>query len=151
MSVIKMGGKSDSNTVKSVSVGDTGAVRTEKRWTYETVTLFDKQVSDTTVLDTLATELNIGEMGFVSLHFVNETGVEISFRLLRDDVQGSVLPLYDSAGTFIAFSISDKKHYIITADDLPVLNYIKLLKLRIQPLAAPATPGNLKIYVRGKN
>lgn len=142
MSVMKMGGKSDSNTVVGVSVSDDGRVRTEKTWRNDVVLITD-------VLPTAAVSalegLDVSDAAAVSLRFRNTTGLSFSVGFYADHISNNYV-LFASDGSQISYKIpASANNVIVTPDDMKELQWLKNIRLRIAFSEVP-TSGEFKVY-----
>lgn len=150
MSLLKIGGKSDSNTVLGFSLTDEGYTKATRFWGVTIQEIFNGTISDTSAKNTLDNVFNCEEYGFISLRCYNTTDVKIEC-ILYSDIGSSTLSNYleDNDGNNITFTIPTGQS-ILTPEDLPVLNYLRFLKFRLQPIEAPSTPAPLSIKVYAK-
>lgn len=150
MNILKIGGKNDSNNVQGFSVTNKGYAKATRFWNTTITQLFNETISDRTVKTTIANVFNCEEWGFISLRFSNSTNVKMTCHIYSD-IGSSSLQNYlkDNNGNPITFEIPTGQS-ILTPDDLPVLNYLKWLKLRIEPNEAPSTPNTLSVSVYAK-
>ena len=136
--VMKIGGKTPSNTVKGVAVNADGKLDTVKTWDMPIVELFSDTVSDTE--GHLATNLDLSPYPLVSLRIKNQTGVPVDITPLVDlwdNTNGLSLKYIN--GSTLTFQVpSDSNYFIVMPNDYPWLNYVKYLKLRIQATDTPA-------------
>ena len=146
--VLKIAGKDPNGAVKAIAVDADGKEKVTRLWDSTVHVLVDQgQIrEDSPVISTASNSLDLSEYGFVSLRVSNSHDAEIGVMLFQD-----VAPSGDSwmrrlDGSFITFSIpANSLMTIITPDDIPELNYIKYLKLRI---SAKTTPTEGSITVR---
>ena len=135
--VMKIGGKTPSNTVKGVAVNADGKLDTVKTWEMPIIELFSEELSDTD--EHLAQNLDLSIYPLVSLRIRNRTGATVSVQPLIDlynNTNGNSLKFIN--GDAIVFQVpSDNQYYMITPDDFPWLNYIKYLRLRLKATSTP--------------
>lgn len=148
--IMKIGGKNDSGNVQGFSVTNKGYAKATRLWSTEVTELYQGTVSDTSVISTASTPFNCEEYGFISLRFSNSTDVTFT-ATIYSDMGSSTLSNYllDNSGNPITFTIP-KGQSILTPDDLPILNYLRYLKIRVQANDTPSEPKNLTIQVYAK-
>lgn len=150
MSILKIGGKNDSNNVQGFGVTNEGYAKTTRFWNTTITQIFSETISDRTVKTTIENVFNCEEWGFISLRFANSTNVKMTCNVYSDMGSSSLQNyLKDNNGNPITFEIPTGQS-ILTPDDLPILNYLKWLKLRIEPNEVPATPNTLTISIYAK-
>lgn len=137
MAMMKIGGKTPSNTVKGVAVNADGKLDTVRTWGADIISLFSDTVDDTSAHRT--TNLDLSSYPLVSLRVTNRTGVPIVLRPLVDLFNNdNGYALTDVDGANLAIELAPNNAFaIITPADAPWLNYIKYLRMSF---AASETP-----------
>lgn len=128
MSVIKIAGKSPTDTVKSVNVSANGELMTQKKWVNGVVQLFDSKVPESGKTS-ISERINISDVGAVSLRVSNSLNVPITIGLYSDwfshDYQ-----IRDADGALIRKTIGAKvENVMITPDDMPQLMWLRTLRV----------------------
>lgn len=137
MSMMKIGGKTPSDTVKGIAVNADGKLDTVRTWGADIISLFDDTVDDTSEHRT--TNLDLSSYPLVSLRVTNRTGVSIVLTPLVDLYNNdNGYALTDVDGASLTVEIAPNNAYAIIAPyEHPWLNYIKYLRMRF---AASETP-----------
>lgn len=146
--VLKVAGKDPNGAVKAIAVDADGKEKVTRHWDSTVHALVDQgQIrEDSPVISTASNALDLSEYGFVSLRVSNSHDADVTVMLLQDAAPSGDSWMRRLDGSFITFSIpANSLMTIITPDDIPELNYIKYLKLRI---SAKTTPTQGSITVR---
>lgn len=145
MSVLKIAGKDPNANVKGVAVSAdghiltdvNGSVTTRKQWQTTEMIALDTTVADTS-WHSVPESVDLGSAGLVSLRINNATSRDMTIAFYSDaeagisPSKGMLSPGDDS------IVIPATKLYIVTPADLPLLNYLHILRLRYQAASAPA-------------
>lgn len=141
-------GKNPSGNAKAANVSARGDLQTVRVWEQLYRTL--SAGSPTTTSAIISTAFDASNYAIVSLRFDNKLDVDLDVTLLEDTTADGGSWLGDASGNAIKFTVPHNSLIMImTPDDLPVLNYLHYLKLRIQPKTAP-TSGHYQIDVMCK-
>ena len=148
--IMKIGGQNDSGNAQGFYVTNKGYAKITRLWSTTVTELFNETISDTSPKNTIDNVFNCEEYGFISLRFSNSTDVTFT-AIIYSDIGSSTLSNYlrDNSGNPIAFTIP-KGQSILTPDDLPILNYLRYFKLRVQANDTPSTPKDLTIQIYAK-
>lgn len=146
MSIMKIGGKSPSDTAVGVSVTADGKVNSVRA-----LNMTKTYIIDTTPAsgDTIYTDrCDFSTYGVVSLRVFNTTGKAFTLRVLQDHAVGTseTAYLYDTTGGSCDIALPNNQFMIITPDDFQVLNYLFKPKFSIIWDEAPSS-GTLAISV----
>ena len=145
--VMKIGGKTPSNTVKGVNVDANGNLITSRLWDESILTLYSDSVADTSEKRTVNTDLS--SYPLVSLRITNRTGVSVKVTPLVDLYNtDNGYSLTDIDGSELSFEVAPNNAFaIITPVEAPWLNYVKYLRFKFRALETPSadTP-TLSIY-----
>ncbi len=138
--MMKICGKNPDGNATAIGMDANGNLKIKRVW--ESVVqkdLFSGALSDTGAVTTINNALDLAEQGMVSLRFYNTTDSALKVMLYSDMSAATETLLKDINGENFSFTVAADAHTIITPDDLPVLNYLRYLKLKIQPVTEPTT------------
>lgn len=149
--IMKIGGKTPSNTVKGIAVNSNGEVITTKKWQTDKITVLEQTgIVSAETFSNLNNPVDLSEYGIVSLridYLMPDADTTIN---LRGDLNPNgttwMFNKDGSATSFVLPATAEEKIIIITPDELSVLPYLHYLRLRIQPNSAPSSEGYMKIY-----
>ena len=145
--VLKVAGKDPNGAVKAIAVDADGKDKVTRFWDSTVHVLVDNgQIrEDSPVISTASNSLDLSEYGFVSLRVLNSHDAEVSVMLYEDTAPAGDSWMRRLDGSSITFSVpANSLLIIITPDDIPELNYIKYLKLRISAKTTP-TQGSITV------
>lgn len=153
MAMMRIAGKKANGTAAGVRVNNDGILNSIRVLDVisPTVILDETALRDTEAIDTTAVECDVYKYPVNSI--VIKTSLDAAVNAILQD--GSYLAntgyMRKLDGSVIQFDIPAKtgqadNYFIITADDLPEIDYIRFLKLRLQAKDTP-TEGTIKIMV----
>lgn len=147
MSLMKIGGKSPSNTAVAVAVDADGNVKTKHIWETQSVTLLNEAISDATAhyAPEGVTNIDVSDFALISIFIRNNADKPVSILLTNS---GSYLLQPGGIRNEIIVNASDG--VIITSDDFPCLNVIPDFQIRYKYSEAPTNSGKLLIRVYKK-
>ena len=150
MSVIKIAGKSPTNTVKSVSVTADGDIKSIKTWGNDILALRDTTDTPEVSQDasfTVMNEYDISDCGAYSLRIYNTTNVPVIFCFYCDWAANN-LQLRDADGTLIRKTVGANKVVVITPDDIPQMMWFKKIRVgfRLDAEYGTTITGYLKVW-----
>lgn len=142
--MIRIAGKTDNNTASPFHLTENGNLCTQHNWEYEISNIVTATPTDTTEVRVGVGEENaifVAGYGLISLRITNNTGVPVHIRFMADHTYDATGFLADVDGNRIEFDVpsSSTNFIIITPEDIPALNYLRLLKFRY---ACKETPTN---------
>lgn len=143
--IMKIGGKTPSNTVAGVSVDADGKINTNRTWNTDIIQLFSDTVSDTNEKRT--TNIDCSNYPIISLRITNRTGVPITITPLVDLYNNdNGYALLDKDGGSLSLDIPATNSFItILPTEVSWLNYVKYLRLKFvatdTPTASEPTVG----------
>ena len=150
MSLLKMGGKAPDGTAKAVSVDAGGNVNVTRQWGADVFTVLPAtQIRDTNAISTIANAVDVSGYGFVSLRFCNSLGVPVTVMFYGDMNEASDMWMTRPDKSYLSVTIPATDFTILTPEDIPELNYLRYIKLRIAAKEAP-TQGSLIVQVVAK-
>ena len=157
--LLKIGVKADNGNAKAIHSDNNGNVQTGKVWGIDEFKLIDAlEIRDTAFHKSFEGAGAIGAIdcskyGLISLRVNNTTDQVINMRLCDDTLTGTSYPMLDVNGntTIIPIPAGTSYWMVITSNDLPVLNYLKYLKVSVyaKGTTAPIT-GSVSVYAYGK-
>ena len=157
MNVTPFGAKSPSDTVVGVAADADGKLKTKKAWENDLITIFDTAAQGQGLpvsTSTIWTEqIDVSDAGAISLRIRQSTDTSYVVEFGTDTSKTSyALRELESETNSIRINIpasSNTKYYIVTPDDVPILAWIRKIRLAITPAEVPTT-GNLAIWVVAK-
>lgn len=154
--MMKIAGKTSGSVAKGIRVDNDGKllVISEHEWTQTALVCLDtREIRDTNVVVAKPTNNDVSKFAYISFRIVNSLDASVSIQFYDDwhVTGGSVLK--DMNGNAIEVTIpakTDSTHYIVvTPDDLPILNLLHYLTLRVKANSAP-TSGSISITAYGR-
>ena len=154
--MMKIAGKTSGAVAKGIRVDSDGKliVISEHEWTQtELVCLNASEIRDTNVVVAKPTNNDVSRFAYISLRIVNSLDASVSIQVYDDwhVTGGSVLK--DINGSTIEITVPAKEsatqNIVVTPDDLPILNLLHYLTLRVQAKTTP-TSGSLSIKAYGR-
>ena len=147
MSMMKIAGKSPSNTAVAVAADANGCVKVKHVWETVVETLLNEAVSDTTAhyVPSNSANLDVSDFALVSIKVRNAADKPVNL-ILAD--KGNYL--LNSSGEYNQVTVDAGKMIMITADDFPCLNVVPDFSIRYKYAEAPTNSGKLQIYVNKK-
>jgi len=145
--VLKIGGKDPSSNVKAVSVDANGRVKSTRYWDSSIHTLIDSaQIRENNpVVSTATDSFDASEYGFVSLRIRNSHDAALSVMFYEDAGISGDTWMTRLDGSYISFTVpANTQRVIVTPEDVPEINYLKYLKLRVSAKTTP-TEGSVTI------
>lgn len=152
MSLLKIGGKTKSNTASAFLLGDDGAAVVSRPWRTTVTTIVDAiEVRDNvahTVTDNNALEIGIYPINSLRIRNTLDSNVTLTFYYDLDKTSTTYL---DGLGETYTYTLeAGNTHWqLITSENLPLLDYAKYLKFKYQASEVPTT-GSLNIQHCGK-
>ena len=147
--MMRIAGKTPSDTAAGIRVNSDGNLVEEKKWKYAYEKILNaEEIRSTSAV--VVTGGNVEDYGLISLRVYSTLDQPIRIQFYNDTATNggsSVLNCLNSAWEVII--PADSKMYIITPDDIPFLNYLRYIKLRVVATATPTT-GNVTIYLHKK-
>lgn len=150
MAMMRIAGKGTDDTAKGIRTNNSGNLITTKEWTPEM--LVNQATATFEVGETATKQLlgiaEIGKAGITSLRIANSTGVPVEIMFYADRNNADVSILYDLEGNRVSFTVpAQSSLYIVTPEDMPILNYIDWLNLRVTPKEAVSSSDNPRVRV----
>ena len=150
MSLLKMGGKAPDGKAKAVGVDANGNLNVTRQWAADVITVLPTtEIRDTNAISTISNAVDVRNYGFVSLRIVNTLGVPVKIMFYADINAASDLWMSRLDKSYITAMIPATDCVILTPEDIPELNYLQYIKLRITPQEIP-TKGSLAIHAIAK-
>lgn len=149
MKVTPFGAKSPTSTVVGVAANADGNLVTAKKWENNVIRVCDEEV---TGVESFQTDLiDVSDAAAVSLRFSNTSDQSFMITFYSDQYPNNTYQLYDYNGNKVQCKIikSSSRTQILTPDDLPVLQWLKSIRMRVAFDAAPAS-GSLIIDLVAK-
>lgn len=147
MSIMKIGGKSPSDTAVAVAVDANGCIKVKHIWETVVETLCYEVISDTTAhyYPSPSTNLDVSDFALISIRVNNRTDQPVNL-LLAD--KGNYL--LNSDGQYNQITVNAGAKVVITANDFACLNVIPEFSIRAKFTTAPTNSGRLEIFVNKK-
>lgn len=135
---------------KTLMLNEDGAVLESHVWDGNITQIANEQIRNTSMLYKPQQPLDVSGYAINSLRFDNTLDQPVNVKLYQDDNASSPQLLNDLNGNNIGFTVpANKKGVIVTAEDLPVLNYLTKIMLWMKCDTAP-TEGALVVKVVGR-
>lgn len=144
--MIRIAGRTPSGTAVPMAADANGNIGTTRKWKKEWVTLQTAlEIRDTD--DHHLTAYDVSDIPVFSLRIINRLRVPVTI-WLRSDVNttnGYALVNKDAVEQKVTLAPSNA-YITITPDDLPILNYIRYLRITVTASSAP-TEGTFEAYM----
>lgn len=152
--MMRICGKTPTDTAKAVNVSAAGNVVTEKKWAVNVVKEFDAYELRDTSGHSAETIVDVQEAAMVSLRVRTSLDKEVTLRVNNDvsdlSIGGGTTVLQNldktDALTIPASNGTRVDMYIVTPYDAPMLNYLRKIRVRLVAGEAP-TAGNITVAV----
>lgn len=145
--MMKVCGKSPSNTAKAFAVDANGVALYKHVWETEVTKVVNTQVSDAlahTYPET-STNINVGDFALISLKVRNRHNQSVTITI--NDAGNGIL---NSTGDRYQLVVPAESQVLITADDFPCLNVLDGFQIKYQYSVAPTdatSSDKLEIWV----
>lgn len=153
MALLKIGGKTKSNTASAFLLGDDGAAVVSRPWESKVNTIINNEEIRDTDIHTLSNDqiIDLSQYPINSLRIRTTLDKDVTLIFYYDLAKQSTIYIDDfTDGTLTIVVPADSNHWkLITPDELPLLEYGLYLKFRYTASEAPTT-GTLTIYHVGK-
>lgn len=137
---IKFAGKGDNGNVVPVNLSNDGYIRNERIYNNTYTDIVNEVISSAT--KTFYNGYDARKSGIISLFIWNRTGVDMTVQFYNPSSKGSgsvLMRIYDIDGNLPIITIPHNKPTVITADDLPILNYMPYINISLELSGAPTT------------
>ena len=154
--MMKIAGKTSSSIAKGIRVDSDGKliVISKREWEQTALVILDgDQIRDTNAKTAKPTSNDVSSFAYISFRIINSLDADVSIQFYDDwhVTGGSVLK--DINGNVIEITVPAKvsatQNIVVTPDDLPILNLLHYLTLRVQAKTTP-TSGSLSITAYGR-
>lgn len=154
--MMKVAGKTSNSTAKGIRVDSDGKliVISKREWEQTQLVVLDgDQIRDTNAKAAKPTSNDVSGFAYISFRIINSLDADVSIQFYDDwhVTGGSVLK--DINGSTIEITVPAKvsatQNIVVTPDDLPILNLLHYLTLRVQAKTTP-TSGSLSITAYGR-
>lgn len=150
VNVMPIGGKFDNDgdpVVKGIAVDEDGGIISRRSWKNEVIKILDStdpipSENGTITLD--ATQIDLSNAGAVSLRVRNGLNVAAQIVVCLDYMSSDVW-MCDADGSTIVKTVQANKNAIITPDDMPTLQWLAKLRIRVK-ITGETITGNLKVW-----
>jgi hypothetical protein len=143
--IMKVGGRKSDGTAAAIGIDQNGNLRIKRVWETQTKNIFTGTLSNTTAVTTVSNVVNAIEWGMVSLRVNNLLNSDVKIMLYWDNSADGTEWMKDFNGEYVAFTVPAESQMIITPDDLPILNYLRYIKCRINAVTTPTNGKNLLV------
>lgn len=144
--MMRIAGRTSAGTAVPMLADSNGNIGTTRTWKKEWVTI----QSSLEIRDTSSHSLpvmDVSEIPTYSLRFLNRLGVPVTISFLTDINQSNGYGLYGNDAVTKSITLQPTSHYIIiTPEDCPILNYIRLLRLIVKASSTPSS-GTFEAYM----
>lgn len=137
--MMRVAGRTSGGTAVPMLAGADGSIATTRKWKKEWVTIQSSmEIRDTNAV--ILDPVDVSEIPIFSLRILNRLGVQITLKFKTDINTTNGYNLADKDGTDFTFTIQPTNSYVvITPDELPILNYIRYLRITVIPVSAPVS------------
>lgn len=135
--MMRIAGRTSAGTAVPMLADSNGNIGTTRTWKKEWVTIqSDLEIRDTDEHNMPV--MDVSEIPTYSLRFLNRLGVPVTISFLSDVNQSNGYALVGSDAVVKSITLQPTNRYIIiTPEDFPILNYIRLLRLEVRASSAP--------------
>ena len=142
-------GKNPSDLATPVEVTANGELKNVHIWeTNKTALLSAEEIRNTTAVVTNV--VDVSDYAITSLRVYNSLDANVVINFYEDATNGMGYWLADKDNLPVGITLAHGTYYMaITPDDIPQLNYLSKIKLRVAAATTP-TEGSLTIYVVSK-
>lgn len=138
--MMRVAGRTSGGTAVPMLADSNGNIATTRTWKREWVSITSSamEIRDASVHDIDA--VDVSGIPMFSLRILNRLGVPITIKFKTDVNTSNGYGLYKTDATAIAITVAPTQSYImITPEDLPLLNYVKLLRMTVQASETPTS------------
>ena len=137
--MMRIAGRTSGGVAVPMLADASGNISTTRTWKKEWVTI----QSSLEIRDTSSHSLpvmDVSEIPTYSLRFLNRLGVPVTITFLTDVNQSNGYILIGSDAVSKSITLQPANSYIIiTPEDCPILNYIRLLRLNVKASSTPSS------------
>lgn len=139
--MMRIAGRTSGGVAVPMKASSDGDISTTRVWEKEWIPIeTNVEIRDTT--SHKCPTIDVSDIPTYSLRILNRLGTPITLNFLTDVNQTNGYPLVNMDGTRKAVTIQPTAGYImITPEDVPLLNYIRYLKLEVIASTAPESGG----------
>lgn len=154
--MMKIAGKTSGSTAKGIRVDSDGKliVISKREWEQTALVILDgDQIRDTNSKTAKPASNDVSSFAYISFRIVNSLDADVSIQFYDDwhvtgggvlkDINGNAFEITVPA------KVSATQYIVVTPDDLPILNLLHYLTLRVQAKTTP-TSGSLSITAYGR-
>ena len=124
-----------------------GSVLENHVWYGKVTELVNEEIRNTSAMGKPQQPVDFSDFAINSLRINNTLDQAVNIRFYQEDVTSNPQQLSDINGNVIGFTVpANKKGIIVTADDLPILNYLNKLRIYMKCDTSPTT-GSIQINV----
>lgn len=143
--IMKVGGRKEDGTAAAIGIDSNGYLKIKRVWETQTKNIFTGTLSNTTAVTTVSNVVNALEWGMVSLRVNNLLDSAVKIMLYWDNNVDGTEWMKNFNGEYVTFTVPAESQMIITPDDLPILNYLRYIKCRINAVTPPTNGKNLLV------
>ena len=145
--MMRIAGRTSNGSAVPMLADSNGNIATTRTWKKEWVSITSSamEIRDTTSHD--LDPVDVSGIPLYSLRILNRLGVPITLRFKTDVNTSNGYGLHNPDATAKAITVAPTQSYImITPDDLPLLNYVKLLRMTVTASEVPNS-GTFEAYM----
>lgn len=143
--MMRIAGRTSAGTAVPMAADSAGNISTVRTWKKEWVTI-EEGIAITTTTAYALPVFDVSGIPMFSLRFLNRLGVPVTVRFLSDINTKNGYNLVDEYASAHSITIPSTDDYIIiTPDDVPILNYVRYVRMRIIVQTAPES-GTFSAY-----
>lgn len=135
--MMRIAGRTSAGVAVPMLADSNGNIGTTRAWKKEWVTIEQNvEIRDTTTHN--CPVIDVSNIPTFSLRILNRLGTPITLNFLSDVTQSNGYSLHNMDSTSKAVTIQPVQGYImITPEDVPLLNYIRYLRIAVKASTAP--------------
>lgn len=151
MALFKIAGRNDSGNASSFSLNDSGEAKVQHQWKFERISLINSQTSIRSTDDIWTDTIDVSKFATFSLRISSSLDQPVAVNFGYDGSSTNTSYLKNYGGSNIGFTIPSDFVGVrmITPEDIPNLQYIGKIRLKLQCSTAP-TSGSVSISIFGK-
>lgn len=144
--MMRIAGRTSGGVAVPMLADANGNISTTRSWKKEWTAIQQNiEIRDTATVD--LTPMDVSGIPTFSLRIINRLGVPVTIWLKTDVNTSNGYSLTDVNGNAFTITVQPTNSYvIITPEDWPILNYIKLLRLCVKASSAPSS-GAFEAYM----
>lgn len=144
--MMRIAGRTSGGVAVPMKASSDGDISTTRTWRKEWITIeANVEIRDTTAH--MCPAIDVSNIPTFSLRILNRLGTPITLTFMTDVNQSNGYQLMNMDATYKEVTIQPTNEYtMITPEDVPLLNYIRYLRLKVTASTAPES-GTFDAYM----